>query len=170
MASDPFHLPPDADEESETRRDGSTLRAELEALASENKELVAELRERKVRRAIAGAGFDPESGEGKAILRTFDGEEATAEAVSEFVAAEFGFEPGPNLDAVAAQRADGEARFAMLTNGALPAPRGAETLQDEIRQAEWRAQETGDWSQFNHLSARRLVQLRQNTPEYGGGR
>lgn len=152
-----------------TRRDGSTLRAELDALTRENKELKADLRERKVRLAVKGAGFDPESGEGKAILRTFDGEEATAEAVSEFAASEFGFEPGPNLDAVAQQRAEGEQRFAMLVNGSLPAPRGAETLDDEIRLAERRAQETGDWNEFSHLNAKKLYRLRHNTPEYGGG-
>lgn len=143
--------------------EGPELRKLMEEIASERDVLREEIRRDELAFAIEDAGFDPESIEGKAIVKTWDPEQqATPENVAAYAAEEFGITPGPRESDVAAwleaERAyrgeritQGEQALSMLSMGTLTAREPSK--QDEMD----RAQADGDWETFDRLAAQRLI-------------
>lgn len=148
------------------------LREQLEQLTHGNKELKAQIKTKTFEYALRDAGFDPESGEAKAIVKTYNPDaEVTPEALAEYAAEEFGFTPAPQVpdeqtqqELIAHMRAEGEARLAMVNAGTIPVSSGeyGMSLQDKARRAEGE----GDWETVDRLNAEMLERARQTHPEY----
>lgn len=144
---------------------GDALRHELAELNAANEVLAEKVGSKRTAYALKEAGFDPTSGPGKAIAQLYDGD-PDPEAIREFAAAEFGFQPAPTGDDVPVtpeqQRAQGEDRLRMISAGVLPVR--DLTDNDKIAQAE----AAGDWQTVGRLNAQKLQRLRRGIPEYGG--
>lgn len=134
---------------------GSALRQQVTTLQDENKHLKITVRNH----AFRDAGFDPESGPGKALAKLYEGE-PDPEQIKQ-VATEYGLNPnagdGTTQQASAAEeRQAGEDRTAQLNQGST-APRDP-SVDDQIKQAE----AAGDWATFNRLSAQKLEAARRS--------
>lgn len=133
---------------------GSALRQQVEDLKAENKTFKQQARSR----AFQDAGFDPESGPGKALAKLYEGE-PDPEQIKQ-VAEEYGLNPtGTDTQAPDAgeQRAAGEDRLAQVQSGAIP--NRDPSAADKIKQAETKAKDTGDWSEFDRLQAQAVSNL-----------
>ena len=92
-------------------------------LRQENEQLKREVREYKTSQMLNSAGFDPDSGIGKALVELHKGD-LTAEALAE-TAKQYGFEPAtattePEVDPVAQERSESTARIDELRANATP--------------------------------------------------
>lgn len=130
---------------------GSALRQQVEDLKAENKTFKQQARTR----AFKDAGFDPESGAGKAVAKLYDGE-PDPEAIQQFAKEEFGFEPDGTSGSqpTNGDEPSGDDRLASLNSGHIP-PREP-SIDDQIKQAE----SSGDWDTYDQLQAAKLESLR----------
>jgi hypothetical protein len=130
---------------------GSSLRQQVTTLQDENKTLKQDKRSR----AFKDAGFDPESGPGKALAKLYDGE-ADPTAIQTFAKDEFGFEPNgvtapPDP---AAERAAGEDRLSQLNAGTIPTrdPSPEDDFQAALAE--------GDTATAGRINAQKLAKAR----------
>lgn len=109
---------------------GSSLRKQLDDVLGENKTLKTTVRNH----AFRDAGFDPESGPGKALAKLYEGE-PDPEKIQQ-VATEYGLTPnagqGTTQPDNAEERQAGEDRTALLNQGST-APRDP-SINDQIKQ------------------------------------
>lgn len=135
-----------------TDEGGSGLRKQLETVLAENKALKGQLRTT----AFKTAGFDPDTGPGKALAKLYDGE-PDVDAIRAFAKDEFGFEPDGSAAAPdpAAARQAGEERLATVSNSALPAR--DPSLDGEIAEAE----ASGNWDLADRLKVKKLEKARR---------
>ncbi|HEY7822346.1 MAG TPA: hypothetical protein VIG24_05915 [Acidimicrobiia bacterium] len=112
---------------------GSALRQKVEELTDQ----VKTYREKDRIRAFKDAGFDPESGPGKALAKLYEGE-ADPEAIKVFAKEEFDFEPPSSTPqdngTHTTSTATGDDRLAQVAQGTIP-PRSPST-RDQIKEAE----------------------------------
>lgn len=134
-------------------------RDELETMIAENKELKATIREKRLRFALTDAGFEPDTGAGKAIAKMLpDDMELTPENITEYARSEFGFEPAPPEEAeVEAPAWSPSDIFDTLTFGAMP--QHDLSVQDKLKKAE----AEGDWATHDRINAQLLQQARHNS-------
>lgn len=129
---------------------GSTLRKQVEDLS----EQVKTYRQKDRTRAFRDAGFDPESGPGKALAKLYDGD-ADPEAIQQFAKDEFGFEPQSGSTSTQTQQTQrqpsGDAAISSLSAGTI-APREPSN-DDQIAEAE----KNGDWEAYDRLQAAKLL-------------
>lgn len=118
----------DDDQQQDDTQDSNLVRDLRKQLKDANKEL-GELRPYREQRVLQQAGFDPDSKQGKALLKLHDGE-LTAEALKA-TAEEYEFtptltEPAEQVDPVAEERSNTIQRVDELRSNATPV--GAQTL------------------------------------------
>lgn len=112
--------------ETETVETGKGLRAKLEEVLAENRELKADKRQT----AFEKAGLATDTGLGKAIFKEYDGE-LSEDAVREYAKTEYGWEADPDSQHPdAPQIAQEQARLDAVgeTAGSVVAPTQAEIL------------------------------------------
>lgn len=138
------------------------LRDAYKELKREAKELRAfkESAEPKLRASVLrDAGFDPESPRASALLKLHEGE-LEVEALKQ-TASEYGLEPGegeggqtpkPELSDEERQAIQSSDRGQQLAAHAAPVE-SPQTLDARIAEAEKKAEETGNWNEFNQLQA-----------------
>lgn len=127
---------------------GSALRQQVEDLKEQNKGLKTNER----LRAFKDAGFDPESGPGKALAKLYEGE-PDPDKIRE-VADEYGLNPTASGEAKTdptAARVAGEDRTAALNAGSVP-PRDSST-SDQIAQLD----AEGKFAEADRLRAQQLT-------------
>lgn len=150
-------------EEQIDETDGARLRAELQELVTGNKSMSERVTAKRLEFAFKDAGFDTSTGVGKAVADLYEGE-PDPDAIREFASAQFGVTPSPSeadLRAQAAQqRAEGEARMAMINQAAMPIR--APSIDDDIQ----KAMQSGDLSTAGRLNAQKLERARHGSPEY----
>jgi hypothetical protein len=132
--------------------EGSALRKQLETVLAENKELKAQHRVR----AFKDAGYDPDSGHGKALAKLYDGT-PDPDAIRQFAKDEFGWDPPSASAEVVTPGAspDEWATVASVSTTTAP-PSDPSSIDNQIAKAE----AEGDWDQFDRLSAVKLEALR----------
>lgn len=135
------------------------LRDAYKQLKKENQQLrgFREQAEPQLRQAaLKEAGFDPESGPAKALLKLHDGE-LTADAL-QATATEYGLASGEQppgqpaatqLSDEQQQAIDAHQRGQQLA--AQAAPVEPQTMDAKIAAAEQKGRDTGDWSEFDQL-------------------
>lgn len=108
---------------------------------------------------LRDAGFDPESPRASALLKLHEGE-LEVEALKA-TASEYGLEPGegeggqtpkPELSDEERQAIQSSDRGQQLAAHAAPVE-SPQTLDARIAEAEKKAEETGNWNEFNQLQA-----------------
>ncbi|MFQ5524365.1 MAG: hypothetical protein ACE5F5_12465 [Acidimicrobiia bacterium] len=142
---------PEQTEQSAQERNFQALRRKLEAVESE----LQRLRPLEMEKQIREAGFDPDSGEGKAIglkLSTMgDDAPKEASAIQELVAEEFGWKPQTGLTEAESQRQQAQSRVESLRTESEPDQ--PLSLGDEIATAE----AEGRWEDAARLKLQRFV-------------
>jgi hypothetical protein len=132
--------------------EGSALRKQLEAVLAENKDLKARDRVR----AFRDAGYDPDSGHGKALAKLYDGT-PDPEAIRQFAKDEFGWDPpSASADTTTSTASPDEwANVASVSTTSAP-PSDPSSIDNQIAKAE----AEGAWDEFDRLSAIKLENLR----------
>lgn len=134
------------------------LRDAHKALKKEAKELRAfrEAAEPQLRTyALKNAGFDPDSGPAKALLKIHEGE-FTPEALKA-TAAEYGLAAGEVEGGSTATELTEEQKQAIASTErsqqlqGQASPEEPQTIDARIRAAEAKGAETGDWTEFDQL-------------------
>lgn len=134
--------------------DPKGLRKQLEAAQAE----IKELKTFKRTTAFKEAGFDPDSGYGKALARTFEGE-PTPEAIREYAKNEYGWEPeqtqaAPERTEAETQREQAQGRADQVTASSTSVE-PPDDLQGQIAKAE----ADGDWQTAGALKSQLLNKM-----------
>lgn len=135
--------------QAEGQTPGGKLRQELNRFKDENKELKAKLRDNSFRQA----GFDPESGHGKALSQLYDGE-PDPEQVKQ-AAEEYGFQP--NLVTPAQAQTEEEVNREQAGQRVEQVQASSQSTEELSIEDQWtQAQQEGDWQRAGALKSQAL--------------
>lgn len=141
---------------------GGQLRERLDEARRETRELADELNGFRSRNLLQDAGWDPDSPEGRALAKTYDGEPDPTK-VREFAQSRYGWQAPTEeaANAAAADRAVADAWDAFnqtATTVTPPVP--------DVRSTMSNAEAAGDWPTWDRMAAEQLEDLRETRAEY----